>query len=80
VGWYKELKMASSDEERESFDKLIALLEETCDEATQILGSYTKPTTPYSVIGHEPLENAFHVYDTLGDLLQAARAGRAKLG
>jgi len=71
--------MASSNEERESFDRLIALLEETCDKATEILGSYTKPSAPYSIIHHETFENAFHVYDTLWDLLQAAQIGRAKL-
>ena len=66
--------MASSNEERETFDKLIVLLEETCDKAIEILGPYTASPA----IRHETLENPFHVYDNLWDLLEAARAGRSK--
>ena len=67
--------MASSNEEREAFDKLIVLLEEACDKAIEIPDPYSPPSP---AIRHETLENPFHVYDNLWDLLEAARAGRSK--
>jgi hypothetical protein len=68
--------MANPIEERESFDKLIRVLEDALEAAAKILGPSARPSTKsrYYVI-----ENPYQIYQNLCDLLDDAREGRSRL-
>jgi len=63
-------------EEKESFDKLIRVLEDAVEAAAKILGPNARPALRSH---YTALEHASQVYENLSDLLDAARAGRLRL-
>ena len=68
--------MADLIEEKESFDKLIRVLEDALEAAAKILGSNARP----GIRSHyRTLEHASQVYESLSELLDAAREGRSRL-
>jgi len=63
-------------QEKESFDKLIRVLEDALETAAKILGpnatlSYTRR--------HNAIDHAHQIYEDLSALLDEARVGRSKL-
>jgi hypothetical protein len=68
--------MADSIEEKESFDKLIRVLEDAVEAAAKVLGPNARPSVRSRF---RALEHASQVYEDLSDLLDAARAGRSRL-
>jgi len=68
--------MADIIEEKESFDKLIRVLEDAVEAAAKILGPNARPALRSR---YRTLEHAAEVYEDLSDLLDAARAGRLRL-
>jgi hypothetical protein len=68
--------MADLIEEKESFDKVIRVLEDAVEAAAKILGSNARPGLRSH---YGTLEHASQVYEALSNLLDAARAGRSGL-
>jgi hypothetical protein len=68
--------MADFMEEKESFDKLIRVLEDALEGAAKILGPNARPALRSR---YRALEHATQVYEDHSDLLDAARAGRSRL-
>jgi hypothetical protein len=68
--------MANLTEEKESFDKVIRVLENAVEAAAKVLGPNARPGLRTSF---RTLENASQVYEALSDLLDVARAGRVRL-
>ena len=68
--------MADFAEEKESFDKIIRVLEDAVEAAAKVLGPNARPGLRSSF---RTLEDASQVYEALSDLLDAARAGRLRL-
>ena len=68
--------MANPIEERESFDKLIRVLEDALEAAATVLGPDARPSarSRYHVIEHP-----YEIYQYLGDLLDDARAALLRL-
>jgi hypothetical protein len=62
--------------ERESFDKLIRVLEDAIEAAAKILGPDARPPL---ISRHRAIQYPNQVYEDLSDLLDATRAGRLKL-
>jgi hypothetical protein len=68
--------MADSIKEKESFDKLIHVLEVAVKAAAKILG----PNVRSALLSRDrPLEHPSQVYEALSDVLDAAREGRVRL-
>ena len=68
--------MADLIEEKESFDKLIRVLEDAVEAAAKILGPNARPALRSR---YRALEHSAQVYENLSDLLDAAREGRSRL-
>ena len=68
--------MANLIEEKESFDKLIRVLEDAVEAAAKILGQNARPALRSR---YRALKHASQVYEDLSDLLDAAREGRLRL-
>ena len=68
--------MADLIEDKESFDKVIRVLEDAVEAAAKILGPNARPglRSHYRTLAHPS-----QVYEALSDLLDAARAGRSRL-
>ncbi len=68
--------MADLIEEKESFGKLIRVLEDALEAAAKILGPNARP----GIRSHYmTLKHASQVYENLSELLDAAREGRSRL-
>jgi len=63
-------------EEKESFDKLIRVLEDALEAGAKILGDDARPGLRSH---HRAIEHASQVYEDLSDLLDAAREGRSRM-
>jgi hypothetical protein len=63
-------------EERESFDKLIRVLEDATEEAARILGSDARSSFRTR---HTKIKSAPEIYEYLCDLLDEAREARLML-
>jgi hypothetical protein len=68
--------MADLIEKKESFDKLIRVLEDAVEAAAKILGPNARPALRSR---YRALEHPSQVYENLSDLLDAAREGRSRL-
>jgi hypothetical protein len=69
-------KMATPIEERESFDKLIRVLEDALEAAAKVLGPNARPSARSR---YHPIEHPYEIYQILCDLLDDAREGRSRL-
>jgi hypothetical protein len=67
--------MAPPNDELDSYNKLIRVLEDALEAAAGILGSEARPPLRSR---YEALDQAAEVYSGLSDLLEAARAGRMR--
>jgi hypothetical protein len=63
-------------EEKESFDKVIRVLEDALEAAAKILGANARPGLRSH---YRTPERASQVYEDLSNLLDASRAGRFQL-
>jgi hypothetical protein len=63
-------------QEKESFDKVIRVLEDALEAAAKILGPNARPGLR---VHHRTPVSASQVYEDLSDLLDASRAGRLQL-
>jgi hypothetical protein len=63
-------------EERESFVKLIRVLEDAIEEAAKVLGSEARPSSRRR---HQTVDHAYQIYENLCDLLDESRAGLLRL-
>jgi hypothetical protein len=68
--------MADEIEEKESFDKVIRVLEDAVEAAAKVLGPNARPGFRSH---YRQLEHPAQVYEALSDLLDAAREGRVRL-
>jgi hypothetical protein len=63
-------------EQRESFDKLIRVLEDALEAAARVLGP---DATPSAKSRYYAIEHPYQIYQNLCDLLDDAREGRSRL-
>ena len=63
-------------EERESFVKLIRVLEDAIEEAAKVLGPEARSS---SIRRHGTVDHPYQIYENLCDLLDGARAGLLRL-
>ena len=63
-------------EERESFVKLIRVLEDAIEEAAKVLGSEARSSSRRR---HQTVDHAYRIYENLSDLLDESRAGLLRL-
>jgi hypothetical protein len=74
----KENQMANPNEERdrEAFDKLIILLEDTCEQVATILGDDARSSAANS---RRTIDRPYQVYEVLCDLVDETRVGRSRM-
>ena len=63
-------------EERESFVKLIRVLEDALEQTAKVLGPEARSSLTRR---HATVDHAYQIYENLSDLLDEARAGLLRL-